>query len=451
MGWLNNRYKITLLLMLGMSIMATAQTRRDPRALALAGAYGSLARGIFAIDYNPANLAIPHEYHSYRIFGGFGTNVSTNFLSIKQYQKYNGKDLEAGNGHLKKEFMNDIPDEGWRVFTDIYFPLPLISYSTYNRAISSDLIVIGDLGLPKDLLNLVFDENPIGETLDLDFNEEVMAIIQWGYSLAFPVGNIFLGFTAKYLQGLAYIGLNPDSSYGSVTTYFEPERTYIDGYGQYYFQQSLGGRGFALDIGLTTEELNGYRLGLSLTNLFGSITWNKSTLLSRSVSVEKVLPWEGNFYKYVFSIDEARFDKFFGKASVDDVFQGEGYKIKDTTAFRVKYPSLVRFSAAKILEENITLASDLVVGFEDRLYSFGAWKWCLGLESTKSQRFPLRVGLSFGGHSSRELTFGSGFHWGLIHLDWALGFNHGLWPTTTTGLNFNMLCYSTKRANTSYR
>ena len=217
--------------------------------------------------------------------------------------------------------------------------------------------------MPKDLLNFVFDENPIGETLDLDFNEEVMAIIQWGYSLAFPVGNIFLGFTAKYLQGLAYIGLNPDSSYGSVTTYFEPERTYIDGYGQYYFQQSLGGRGFALDIGLTTEELNGYRLGLSLTNLFGSITWNKSTLLSRSVSVEKVLPWEGNFYKYVFSIDEARFDKFFGKASVEDVFQGEGYKIKDTTAFRVKYPSLVRFSAAKILEENITLASDLVSWF----------------------------------------------------------------------------------------
>ncbi|HPC36465.1 MAG TPA: DUF5723 family protein [Candidatus Marinimicrobia bacterium] len=434
-----------------MSFSATAQTRRDPRAIALAGAYGSLARGVFAVDYNPANLVIPNEYDSYRILVGLGTNLSTNFLSIKQYNKYNGKNLEAGDGHLKKEFLNDIPDEGWRVFTDLYFPLPLISYSIYNRAISSDLIVIGDLGLPKGLLNFVFDENPIGETLDLDFNEEVMAVIQWGYSLAFPVSGVYLGITAKYLQGLAYIGLNPDSSYGSITTYFEPERTYIDGYGQYYFQQSLGGRGFALDIGLTTQEINGYRLGLSLTNLFGFITWNKSTLVSRMVPAEEILPWEGDFYKYVLSIDEARFDKFFGKASVDDIFKGKGYKIRDTTAFRVSYPSLLRFSASKILEENLTLASDLVVGFEDRLYSFGAWKWCLGLESTKSRRFPLRVGLSLGGHSSQELTFGSGFHWGLIHLDWALGFNHGFWPTTTTGLNFNLLCYSTRKAKTPYK
>jgi hypothetical protein len=59
---------------------------------------------------------------------------------------------------------------------------------------------------------------------------------------------------------LTYIGLNPDSSYGGLTTYFEPERNYIEGGGQYYFQQSLGGRGFAMDVGLTTKEINGYRL-----------------------------------------------------------------------------------------------------------------------------------------------------------------------------------------------
>jgi len=119
MSWLQNRSKIALLLVLLMSFSATAQTRRDPRAIALAGAYGSLARGVFAVDYNPANLVIPNEYDSYRILVGLGTNLSTNFLSIKQYNKYNGKNLEAGDGHLKKEFLNDIPDEGWR-FLPIY-------------------------------------------------------------------------------------------------------------------------------------------------------------------------------------------------------------------------------------------------------------------------------------------------------------------------------------------
>lgn len=443
---MGNRHCLVLGLIIGISVLATAQTRRDPRGMALGGAYGVLARGIFTVDYNPANLAIPHEYDSYRILGGLGTSVSTNFLSVSQYKKYNGQNLEAGDGSLKDEFMADISDEGWRIFTDLYFPLPYISHSTYNRAISADLIVIGDLGLPRGLLEFMFDENPIGKTLDLDFHEELMAVMQYGYSLAFPVGDVFVGLTAKYLQGLAYIGLNPDSSYGGLTTYFEPGRNYIDGGGQYYFQQSLGGRGFALDLGLTTKEINGYRLGLSLTNLFGFIDWNRSTLFSRLIKPESILPWNGDFYKYEYTIDEARFDKFFGDASINDVFGGKGYAFSDSSTFRVSYPSLVRFSASRIIEENLTLASDLVVGFEDRLYSFGAWKWCLGFESTKSPRFPLRAGIAFGGKEHRELTFGSGFHWGFIHLDWALGFNHGLWPTTTTGINFSMMCYSTKKA-----
>lgn len=445
---LRRKYLSVGWLIVAFSLCASAQTRRDPRGMALGGAYGVMAHGIFTVDYNPANLAIPHEYDSYRILGGLGTSFSTNFLSIKKYQKYNGKNLEAGDGHLKRAFMNDIPAEGWRIFSDLYFPLPYISHSRYNRAISADLVLIGDLGLPRGLLQFVFDENPVGKTLDLNFHEEVMAVIQWGYSLAFPVGDVFLGLTAKYLQGLGYTGLNPDSSYGGITTYFEPSRNYIEGGGQYYFQQSLGGRGFALDVGLTTQEINGYRLGLSLSNLFGFITWNKSTLFSRLIPAEDILPWDGDIYKYVYEIDEARFDRFFGKTSAGEVFKGKGYKISDSTTFQVRYPSLVRFSASKVLEENLILASDLVVGFEDRLYSFGAWKWCLGLESTKSPRFPLRVGLSFGGHSSRELTFGSGFHWGFIHLDWALGFNHGLWPTTTTGVNFNLMCYSTRKTKT---
>lgn len=433
-------------LILGFSLVAWAQTRRDPRCMALGGAYGSLARGIFAVDYNPANLAIPHEYDSYRILGGLGGSFSTNFLSIRKYQKYNGKNLEAGTGHLKTAFMNDIPDDGWRIFSDFYFPISYLSHSNFNRAISADLIVIGDLGLPRGLLEFIFDENPIDKTLNLDFQEEVIAAIQWGYSVAFPVGGVFLGLTAKYLQGLAYTGLNPDSSYGGITTYFEPDRNYIQGGGQYYFQQSLGGRGFALDVGMTTKEINGYRLGLSLTNLFGYITWNKSTLFSRLLKPGSLLPWGGDFFKYEYTINEARFDRFFGKASLNDVFGGKGRTFSDSSTFRVSYPSLVRFSVSKILEENLTLASDLVVGFEDRLYSFGAWKWCLGIESTKSPRYPIRAGISIGGKQHLQLNFGSGFHWGFVHLDWAFGMNHGLWPTTATGINFSLMCYTTRKA-----
>jgi len=444
----SNKFTAVFGLILCVGVLASAQTRRDPRCMALGGAYGSLSRGIFTVDYNPANLAIAHEYDSYRIMGGLATSLSTNFLSIKAYQKYNGKNLEAGNGHLKDEFMADLPDDGWRIFTDLYFPLPYINHSTGNRAISSDLILIGDLGLPDGLLRFLFDENPIGKSLDLNFQEEFMAVQQWGYSIGFPVGDVFLGVTAKYLQGLAYIGLNPDSTYGKITTYFEPGRNYIEGGGQYYFQQSLGGRGFALDIGMTTKVINGYRLGLSMTNLFGRITWNKSTLFSRLIDPKSVLPWNGDFFKFQYSIDEARFDRFFKKTGYKEVFTGKGQTFSDSSTFSVRYPSLVRFSVAKEIEEKVALACDLVVGFEDRLYSFGSWKLCLGLESTKTERFPLRFGLAIGGRQHLKFNFGSGFHWGFIHLDWALGMNHGLWPTTATGVNFALMGYTTGRAKT---
>ncbi|MBU4443640.1 hypothetical protein KJ656_00940 [bacterium] len=52
------------------------------------------------------------------------------------------------------------------------------------------------------------------------------------------------------------------------------------------------------------------------------------------------------------------------------------------------------------------------------------------VEFTRSPKLPIRIGVSFGGKDHRQLSFGSGYHAGFIHFDWALGLNHGLWFTT---------------------
>jgi hypothetical protein len=430
---------------IGLVGVALAQTRRDPRGVALAGAYGTQARGIFAVDYNPANLAIEHEYASYRVWGGLNTSFSTNFLSVKTYRKYNGKDLEAADGALKKEFLRDIPPAGWRIFGDLHLALPYINFSNYNRAISSDLIFITDVGFPHDLVQFYFDGNPINKEMKLDFQEEIVCLMQWGYSIGFPVGGIFLGVTGKYLSGIGYLGVNPDYSYGQLTTYFEPGKNYIAGSGRYYFQQALGGRGFAIDVGLTTPMINHCRLGVSITNLFGHITWRRNTLISRLLDEEAILPWDGKHFVYNWQVNEARFDRLFGKTKFKDIFPGSGQTFKDTTGFVMSYPSLVRFSLAREVEPGFMLSTDLVAGFESRLFAFGVWKWAIGFESTKNKRFPLRIGVSFGGNEHQELAFGSGFHWGFVHLDWALGLKQGLFFNTAKGLEFALNCYTTSR------
>ncbi|MCK4715707.1 MAG: hypothetical protein KAT54_02790 [Candidatus Marinimicrobia bacterium] len=73
------------------------------------------------------------------------------------------------------------------------------------------------------------------------------------------------------------------------------------------------------------------------------------------------------------------------------------------------------------------------------------WKWCTGLEFTRFPKLPIRVGVSFGGKDHRQLSFGSGYHAGFIHLDWALGLNHGLWFTTAKGIDFSFVVYTTGR------
>jgi hypothetical protein len=432
------------LLILLISSSVTGQTRRDPRGMALGGAYGMLARGPFVVDYNPANLALEDQYKSYRVWFGLNASATNNFLSLKRYLQYNGKDLEAEDRKLKKQLLEEIPANGWRIFTDVHIPIPYLNFSRYNKAFTSDIIAIGDIGLPEGLVKFIFDGNPIRERLDMDFHEEFLLMNQFAYSFAFPVKGLLTGISLKYLQGINYFGINPDSSYGYITTHFSAGRNYMDGEGYYLFQQSIGGRGFALDIGISTQEINGYRLGLSISNLFGRIVWNKNTLVSRLIDEDGFIGDGGNRI-YWFEVNEARMDKLFGKSTFNDLFPGGNRATDDSSEFVMRYPALVRFSLSKWLDDNVQLATDFVVGFEDRFYSFGAWKWSTGIEFTNNPRVPIRAGVSFGGWKQLELTFGSGYRLGFIHFNWALGLNQGLWFSTARGINLAFNIFTTKK------
>ncbi len=433
-----------ILLILIISCPLIGQTRRDPRAMALAGAYGMLARGPFVVDYNPANLALEDQYRSYRVWFGLNTSFTNNFLSLKRYQEYNGKDFEANDGKLKQQFLDQIPPNGWRIFTDVHIPIPYLNFSRYNKAFTSDVIAIGDIGLPEGLVRFLFEGNPIKEKLDMDFKEEFLLMNQYAYTFAFPVKKLYMGVSLKYLQGINYFGINPDSSYGYITTHFSAGRNYMVGEGYYLFQQSVGGQGYAMDLGITTREINGYHLGLSFTNLFGRIIWNKNTLVSRLIDKKGFIE-DGSGRAYWFKVNEARMDKLFGSNKFSSIFPGGNKAINDSSEFVMRYPTLLRFSFSKWLDEGAQLAMDFVVGFEDRFYSFGAWKWSTGFEFTNNPRIPIRAGVSFGGWKHLELTFGSGYNVGFIHFNWALGLNQGLWFSTAKGINIAFNIYTTKK------
>jgi len=47
-----------VILMAGSLVLLQGQTKRDPRAVSLAGAYTTIADGIFAVGYNPALFSL---------------------------------------------------------------------------------------------------------------------------------------------------------------------------------------------------------------------------------------------------------------------------------------------------------------------------------------------------------------------------------------------------------
>ena len=71
-------------------LVLQAQTKRDPRVVAMAGAYTTIADGIFTVGYNPGIIGL-QQNRSFMVQGlqlDFG--VLGNFFSIENIAEYSG-------------------------------------------------------------------------------------------------------------------------------------------------------------------------------------------------------------------------------------------------------------------------------------------------------------------------------------------------------------------------
>ena len=434
----------------------------DPRALGLAGASTSLAEGIHAVGYNPARLAYSAKDFSMNL-GGLTYNLENNLLSIENYNLVNGADFidTLSNDYVdKQEFLDGLPDNGLRIKTRLNLPIPGINWARGITAFSSEVVVFGDLGIPRSLFELLMQGNVVGDSLKITLNEEIMGAAEWGFSFAAPTGDVAFGFTLKYLQGLFYIGVDQDSSSG----YFLTDTTGLEGEGRYLIRQAVGGGGFGLDIGFATREVNGYQLGLSIINLIGSIRWHGPSLTKDLFgnTLQGLMPWrENEYYLYTYRVREVTAMDLLQDTSPDSLFQSEGYTVIETEAglvrsdtlegdlyqdlaeeanlkpFVTNYPALFRLGASKRIEDFGIVTADLVAGFEDHLWSTQGWEFAIGLEIQRSPTFPVRMGFRFGGLKDQQLGIGFGIHKGPVQFDAAMAFHNGLWLHTTQGLSLS--------------
>ena len=217
--------------------------KRDSRSVAMVGATTTIADGIYAVGYNPALIAFQKDKPFMLQLGGFDFGLGNNYLSLVGMNKLSGDTLDNDE---KTFILNRLKNSGGLAFNiNGQIDLPGINYASGNMAITSNIMYFSSYTIPAGIMKLMLEGNASNPKIDMTFNYEIMAVNETAFSFAVPFESFAVGLSLKYLQGLLYLGVDPDSSSADfITTSKE-----VYGSGRYYLRSGVGGSGYGLDIG----------------------------------------------------------------------------------------------------------------------------------------------------------------------------------------------------------
>ena len=411
--------------------------KRDPRSVAMAGATSTSADGIYAVGFNPGLIAFQKEKPFMLQLGGLDFGISNNYLSMASMNTLSGDTLDSDE---KSAIINRFQSRGGLTFDlNGHVATPGINYASGNMALTSNILYMSSYALPAGMARLMLEGNANNPDVDMTLGFEIMGVHELGFSFAVPFESYAVGFTLKYLQGLFYMGIDPDSSSANLIT--TPSAVY--GSGSYYLRQGFGGAGYGLDIGIATKEFNGYRFGVSLINAVGSIGWNKPSFIKDIIDYP--LKWDGEQLSdsvavlYTYKIDSLRADNL----SSGTIFTSSSKVVKNldedgkVKQFDIRYPAILRLGLS-YKKDDLLISSDLTTGFENRLYANSRWRWAIGVELYRFPTMPLRMGFAWEGMDRTELGLGAGFHGGPVMIDFGFSFRNGMWIHSMKGLNLSL-------------
>ena len=391
------------------------QLRKDPRSLGMGGAYTTIARDFFSVGVNPANLGVVRNYIAMQ-FIQINFGVSNSSLSLFEYNKFNGADLEEGN--KKEELLSLIPDEGLSLYFDGSVQPLLGNISWNNMAVTTDIYSIGEVTIPKAPFEIMFNGNGIGVDYSLEAGGESLSAAEIGFSNGGLFGGYLMGYSLRIIKGLAYFGV--DSSGANLLT----DSSKIVGDGEYIMMSSKGGLGYSFDIGLLRVSRGRVHFGIALINLLGKINWSDDN--------EQI--------KYFYTVDNLNLNRV-AKKGYSALVTGDNERTPLKEQFSTNLPRLLRIGASTSYRKTL-IAFDYVQGFSDRLYSSKVGKFSLGMEYFGESRTPFRFGISAGGKEGKEIGVGLGIRLLKVELDVAYAMRGAYKPANAKGFEFSLSIWS---------
>lgn len=382
----------------------------DATSMGMGGAYGAVARGVSAIPWNPANLALPRDGWLEINFVGLNANLANSSLNISNYERYF---TQIGhNGTWTEDDITSIleliPDEGLDASVEVNANALGVAFGRYG--ISAQLVGQAKGLIPRAPVELVLRGNlkekyNIGQ---LDGNGYAAVKISAAASYPIKIKRYFddfaVGLNLNYYRALAYTDVT-EASGGFVTT-FDHVQSDIKLTGRL----AEGGSGFGADIGAAGVINKKLTISMSLQNVLGSINWNDQ-------------PQE---FMMKFNVDSADF------TNIEIVQDDTTYNIDP---FSTRLPVVLHLGTAYELKEYLTLALDMVQAFTDGMGYSDQAKLSIGAEYRPTEIVPIRTGLTFGGKWGYAMGVGIGFHLKALQFDFAYNMHRALLPALSKGIS----------------
>jgi hypothetical protein len=406
-----------LLLAFALSLMAillasssplAAQSSASARSLGMAGSYLLESSNCDAAATNPANLALPGaDRFSLKLVSLSGL-VANNAFSLADYNKYSGAYLTESD---KQDILAKIPGTGLDV--DFHGSASALSFSAGSLAFTAEVIGGGKGTLPKDPIELALMGNKIGEVVTADGSggkgwTAVAIGASYGTKLLATRGwEIDGGLTIKYLQGLAYYALEGLSAQAVTLT------TGFTGSGGLTALQSLGGKGYAVDLGFTVQGEKA-QYGLVFKNLLSSLKWSRE--LKKTV--------------YTFQFDNVTLEN----SDEDSLWTSEDHQLP-VFGIQTRPPLEIQMGASRRFGKLLTAAS-IKQGFEESAFVSKRPRVAAGIEYPLFGLLALRTGMAVGGVDDLSAGLGLGIGLGPLQLDLAYASASRLVPWGGNGGQF---------------